>query len=566
MSSITKDIGHRLVLFPIQYATVWSMYKKAQSAFWTAEEIDLSKDLEDWLRLSANERTFVKQILAFFAASDSIVNENLAVRFMNEIEVQEVKSFYGFQIAMENIHCVAGDTYVLTDRGQIQIEKLDGRMERVWNGVEWSTVTVMKTSDASPACKVILDNGVEIVCTPNHEWIMKDGSRKMCDLLEIGDEIAAPAYPAATDFDATISDPEIFTNPKAHGFLSLEFPVKSKYDMILYNFRGRASVPINYGRRTKELWLEGAAEHLSSEGVWHHTDRTLLREVQLLLVTLGRHSVLTGPSPFGEEVHSLKLLDVDEVPASLQVTHLAVSSGTCAMYCFEEPKRHTGCFNGVITGQSETYSLLLDTYIKDKEERTHLLNAVETVPSIKKKADWAMRWIKDAESTFAKRLVAFACVEGIFFSGAFCAIFWLKERGVMPGLCLSNEFISRDESLHTEFAIHLHSLLPKDERLDPVSMKQIVEEAVAIEIEFINDSISCEMLGMNAELMATYIKFVADRLIVQLDQEKIWNVKNPFPFMERISLSQKANFFEHTRQSDYAKAQAVQEFSLDSDF
>jgi len=255
----------------------------------------------------------------------------------------------------------------------------------------------------------------------------------------------------------------------------------------------------------------------------------------------------------------------------LRITTIKKMDIKVPMFCFEEPHRHTGVFNGILTGQSETYSLLLDTYIKDSKEKTHLLNAIDTIPCIAKKAEWAMKWITDKSSSFSMRLVAFACVEGIFFSGAFCAIFWLKERSLLPGLCLSNEFISRDESLHTEFAIHLYSLLPED-KLDEQVIRDIVTEAVAIEDEFIIDSIPCHMLGMNSELMSQYIKFVADRLIVQLGYNKIYNVNNPFPFMDRIGLANKSNFFEHTRQSEYAKARVggkggdADTFGLDADF
>lgn len=322
MASILDNSDNRFVLFPIKHDSIWQMYKKAVSAFWTAEEVDLSKDYEDWIKLNSNEQHFIKHILAFFAASDGIVNENLAVRFMNDIGCQEAKCFYGFQIAMENIH-------------------------------------------------------------------------------------------------------------------------------------------------------------------------------------------------------------------------------------------------------SEMYSLMIDTYIKDREEKSHLLNAVNTISTITKKADWALRWIEDKNSSFATRLVAFACVEGIFFSGAFCSIFWLKERGIMPGLTLSNEFISRDESLHTEFAILLYSLLP--EKLDKDIVLSIIQEAVDIEEEFIIDSIPCNLLGMNNKLMRQYIQFVADRLIIQLGYDPVYNVNNPFTFMDRISLTNKTNFFEHTRQSEYARARVGNDaeentFELDADF
>ena len=320
---ILTETKNRFVMFPIQYAPIWNMYKKAVSVFWTAEEVDLSKDMNDWEKLSDNERHFIKHILAFFAASDGIVNENLGIRFMNEVQAPEAKSFYGFQIAMENIH-------------------------------------------------------------------------------------------------------------------------------------------------------------------------------------------------------------------------------------------------------SEMYSLLIDTYIKDAQEKHHLLNAVNTIPCIQRKAEWALRWITNQDASFATRLVAFACVEGIFFSGAFCSIFWLNERGLMPGLCISNQFISRDEGLHTEFAVLLYSMLRN--KLSQDIMHDMVREAVSIEDEFINESIPCNMLGMNSELMSQYIRFVADRLVVQLGYEPIWQMKNPFDFMDRICLDNKTNFFED-RVAQYSRANVGNhnhaenfKFSTDEDF
>ncbi len=300
----------RFVMFPIRHNDIWEMYKKAQSAFWTAEEIDFGKDRSDWEEaLSENERFFIKHVLAFFAASDGIVNENLCVRFMEEVKIAEARAFYGFQIAMENIH-------------------------------------------------------------------------------------------------------------------------------------------------------------------------------------------------------------------------------------------------------NETYSLLIDMYIQDPVERMRMFNAAETIPCINAKAEWAMSYISSSEATFAERLLAFACVEGIFFSGAFCAIFWLKERGVLPGLCLSNEFISRDEALHTEFAVLLYGKLLSSDKLSDERALAIVRRAVEIEVDFIVTAIPCALLGMNAALMSTYIKFVGDRLLAQLGHPKAFHVTNPFSFMDRICLEGKANFFEH-RESNYAKAQGT---------
>ncbi|KAJ6787061.1 hypothetical protein PWT90_03200 [Aphanocladium album] len=302
---LLQENPQRFVLFPIKYHEIWQMYKKAEASFWTAEEIDLSKDLHDWNnRLNADEQYFISHILAFFAASDGIVNENLVERFSGEVQIPEARCFYGFQIMMENIH-------------------------------------------------------------------------------------------------------------------------------------------------------------------------------------------------------------------------------------------------------SETYSLLIDTYIKEQAQRTYLFNAIDTIPCIRKKADWALRWISDKESTFAQRLVAFAAVEGIFFSGAFASIFWLKKRGLMPGLTFSNELISRDEGLHTDFACLLHSHL--NNRASKEVINTIITDAVTIEKEFLTEALPCGLLGMNATLMQQYIEFVADRLLVALGNEKVYKSTNPFDFMENISLGGKTNFFEK-RVGEYQKA------------
>ncbi|KAK0623259.1 ribonucleotide reductase [Immersiella caudata] len=302
---LLRENAQRFVLFPIKYHEIWQMYKKAEASFWTAEEIDLSKDMHDWNnKLNDDEKYFISHILAFFAASDGIVNENLVERFSGEVQVPEARCFYGFQIMMENIH-------------------------------------------------------------------------------------------------------------------------------------------------------------------------------------------------------------------------------------------------------SETYSLLIDTYIKEPAQRTHLFNAIDTIPAIRKKADWALRWIADKESTFGQRLVAFAAVEGIFFSGAFASIFWLKKRGLMPGLTFSNELISRDEGLHTDFACLLFSHL--NNRPSKQVIQDIIIDAVRIEQEFLTEALPCALLGMNSNLMKQYIEFVADRLLVALGNEKIYKSTNPFDFMENISLGGKTNFFEK-RVGEYQKA------------
>ena len=319
---ILKENKNRFVLFPIEHNDIWEFYKKAEASFWTAEEIDLGQDLVDWEKLNDGERHFVSHVLAFFAASDGIVNENLAENFVSEVQYTEAKFFYGFQIAIENIH-------------------------------------------------------------------------------------------------------------------------------------------------------------------------------------------------------------------------------------------------------SETYSLLIDTLVKDKITKDKLFNAIDTMECVGKKANWALRWID--EGSFAERLVAFAAVEGIFFSGSFCSIFWLKKRGLLPGLTFSNELISRDEGLHCDFACllynnHIVNKLPEE------TVAAIIADAVTIEKEFVTDALPVKLIGMNAELMCQYIEFVADRLLMELGCKKMYNTTNPFDFMEMISLQGKTNFFEK-RVGDYQKAGVLNKqeenapkFSLDEDF
>jgi ribonucleoside-diphosphate reductase beta chain len=233
-----------------------------------------------------------------------------------------------------------------------------------------------------------------------------------------------------------------------------------------------------------------------------------------------------------------------------------------------EAKFFYGCQNLLEAVHSETYSLLIDTYIQDKKEKEELLRAISTIPCVKKKAEWALAWIDSPDADFATRLLGFAAVEGIFFSGAFCAIFWMKQRGLMPGLTLSNEFIARDEGLHTDFACLLYSKIVN--RLDKKKAQKIIRDAVKIEKQFITKSLPCELIGMNAELMSQYIEYVADRLLLQLGYPKVYKATNPFPFMERISLENKDNFFEK-RVSTYGKAavgkpREEMAFSTNTDF
>ena len=318
MEHILQENKDRFVMFPLKYHDIWEMYKQAEHSFWTAEEIDLAQDLTDWNeKLNADEKHFIKMVLAFFAASDGIVNENLAENFLKEVQYPEAKSFYGFQIAMENVH-------------------------------------------------------------------------------------------------------------------------------------------------------------------------------------------------------------------------------------------------------SETYSLLIDTYIKDSEEKDRLFHAIDNFPSIKEKADWALKWI--ASESFDERLIAFAAVEGIFFSGSFCSIFWLKKRGLMPGLAFSNELISRDEGLHCQFATLLHNRYVQN-KVSPERIQEIITSAVEIEKEFITESLPVSLIGMNSKLMEQYIQFTADFWLQALGCQKVYNVENPFDFMDMISLQGKTNFFEK-RVAEYQKVsdKAIDFDNLDDDF
>jgi len=313
---LLKENPRRFVLFPIQYNDIWKFYKQAEASFWTVEEVDLGGDRESWEKLTENEQHFIKHVLAFFAASDGIVNENLVMNFAKEIQIPEARSFYGFQQAIENIH-------------------------------------------------------------------------------------------------------------------------------------------------------------------------------------------------------------------------------------------------------SEMYSILIDTYIRDEEEKTKLLNAIETIPCVQHKAKWAMKYMDSEKNTFGERLVGFAAVEGIFFSGSFCAIFWLKKRGMMPGLCFSNELISKDEGLHTNFACLLFKYIvnkPSKERI-----REIITDAVSIECEFVKDALPVELIGMNSNAMIQYIKCCADRLLNALGCEKVYNTPNPFEWMELISIDGKTNFFEK-RVSEYSVGGMKKTFGFDDDF
>ena len=636
---ILHEDQNRYVMFPIQDQDIWQMYKKQVECFWRAEEIDLSKDLSDWDTLDEKEKYFISMILAFFAASDGIVLENLAARFMGEVQLSEARAFYGFQIAMENIHCVTGDTNILTDKGYYEIKSLENKKINIWNGEEFSEVHVKYTGH-QPIYKVSLSNGMELNCSPGHKWLIQTGNslhpeRCKCNEIEtinltIGNIIYKYDLPCI-DF---INNDE-FLNPYMHGFFCGDGSYSNKYPIIAlygkkrellpyfkynscqtsddrivfyitkYINKDKFVVPINYDKDVRLRWLEGLVDADGCTNLNKTKDSTsiqiasihiiFLQNVQLLLTTLGIHSniklnhkeqmrfmpkndgsgeyayynckecyvlYITGKYVntlinLGFSPKRLKLIYCDRLysgtnkSSRIKVVNIQKICENDATYCFNEPLNHRGIFNGILTCQSESYSLLIDTYIKDNDEKTKLFKSIDNFPCIKKKADWAIKWIQDKRSSFATRLIAFACIEGIFFSGAFCSIYWLKKRGLMPGLTFSNELISRDEALHTEFAVLLYNKL--NNKITKKKVLEIITDAVTIEKEFICDALPCRLIGMNSDLMCQYIEFVADRLSIQLGYDKIYNKSNPFDFMEMISIEGKTNFFEK-RVAEYALA------------
>jgi ribonucleotide reductase beta subunit family protein with ferritin-like domain len=653
---------NRFVMFPIKYDDIWEMYKKQIDCFWRTEEIDLTKDMTHWDSLNADEKYFISMILAFFAASDGIVLENLATRFMKDVQVSEARAFYGFQIAMENIHCVTGNTKILTDRGYYKIQDLENNYVNVWNGNEFSNVQIKYTGNQA-IYRVSLSNGMELECTPGHKWLLKSET----DILEVKTEnlhiknIIADYKIPVVDFSNDSENKDEMINPYTHGIfceygfysdndkLDPMIKIDLEYDdkilsLIRYNSivekdgfvslnvkdcinREKYYVPINYSINTRLRWLEGIVDscgfiHGTSNWdtvncvfkdkyekpptlihIWNE-NMNFLKDIQLLLTTLGISSHIDNEVKFpynvnGKTIMSILVINRTNVKElmklgfypnksiflptqlydlgykynndadgfnNLKITGIEKISEDEKTYCFNEPLKHRGIFNGILTCQSETYSVLIETYIKNKELKNQYFNAISHYPCIQKKAKWAQKWIHDKNSDFATRLVGFACVEGIFFSGAFCSIFWLKKRGLMPGLTFSNELISRDEALHCEFAILLYNKL--NDKLDRERIHEIIKEAVEIETEFICEALPCRLIGMNADMMTQYIKFVADRLSLQLGYPKIYNASNCFPWMELISLESKTNFFEKRNDSYALATKKVDDntFDINEDF
>lgn len=492
----------KFTTYPITYQHIWdNVYKIQMASFWTAEEIDFSNDYDDFLTLNKNEQHFIEMILAFFAASDGIVNFNLGERFTREIKNTEILYAYQFQIMMENIHCVSGDTRVLTIDGYENIESVCGLKKHVWNGFEFSEVDIVFTG-LSVLYQVELSNGMMLKCTPEHKWFV-NGDKTYTKDLVIGDVINDFKYPIINDKCSKLPD-----------------------DVMM-------SKNLDY-----------------------------LRGIQLLITTSGQKNTCIVQV---DDIYILSYTDDNVITIS---NIIVLGDEVHKTYCFNEPLRHAGVFNGILTGQSEVYSMMLDNIVKDIDRRMELFNAIETVDSIKLMSDWAFKWIESPLS-FAHRVVAFVIVEGVFFSGMFAALFWMKKHKnknreanggtsgqFMSGLMSSNQLIARDEGQHAINACEVYKLLKH--RLSQTDVEEIFKDAVPISKKFMEDAIQVKLIGMNFDKMCRFIEYISDRLIMMLGYSKIYKSQNPFKFMEGMGLHNKTNFFE-TRPTEYQGAHVKNE-------
>ncbi|AYV76867.1 MAG: hypothetical protein Barrevirus2_20 [Barrevirus sp.] len=650
---ILNEENWKFTTLPIKYQSVWKLYKEQMASFWKEEEIDLSSDYDDFMTLNQDEQYFIEMILAFFAAQDGIVNMNLSERFMKEIKVTEILYTYQWQAMMENVHCVSGNTRILTDKGYKKITDILFKFVKVWNGKAFSETFIMYTGK-SPLYKVKLSNGMELECTPEHKWFIRTGNplhpeRSKRGIiftkdLKIGNIIHCYDLPVIDN-----PDPDEFMNPYIHGLHSGDGTYCNGYPKIeLYGEKKKLLpyfgitkytesdekiviyittkinkqkyvVPINYSKNTKLRWLEGICD---SDGCINYntkltgtsiqisnTNYDFLKNIQLMLTTLGINTnialnreegkmLLPGNSnrPGGKKRTKLsdckacyilyitisnvnKLHKMGFTPNRLKIkcndkiveraklikiTKISLIDGIHATYCFNEPKEHAGIFNGILTGQSTIYSLMLENIIKDKTRRDFLFKAMQNIPSVKAMSDWALQWIQSSKS-FAHRIIAFAIVEGIFFSGAFAAIYWIKGyknknrdmakgKPFMDGLNKSNKFIQKDEAMHCRFACLVYSLLKK--RLSEIEVKELISEGVKLAKDFMCNALKVNLIGMNSDMMCEYLEYIGDTLLVMLGYTKQYGKKNPFKFMENIGLSDKTNFFE-TRPHEYQDAHVM---------
>lgn len=568
LEKILQPNENRFVMFPIKYHDIWKMYKYSVSCQWNVEHVDLSKDISDWQgKLNDNQRHFIKTILAFFAASDGIVLENLISCFSNEIPIPEVRSFYSHQAFMENVHCVGPQTKILTDTGYITISEHVNKFVNVWNGKEFSKVQIVKTNKCDDLLHVELSNGVFLECTKKHKWYLQNNSEPVFTQdLKQGDTLQLCDFPVI------------------HGC----FPYLGSYQRgMIFD----VNTPMCSSIKEKIGYLDGVFDSYFKEtpiDVFLFDVKTnlfsneFLNQLYLLLQTLGINAIKQkdtlqisygqvkklqslGFNPIVIMGYTFKetLLEQENIVTVLNVTDNGKRDAT---FCFNEPFEHKGVFNGVLTGQSEMYSLLIDTYITDTEEKQHLLDAIQTIPCVEKKANWALKWINPS-IPFAIRLVAFAIVEGVFFSGSFASIFYMKQQGLLPGLCTSNDYISKDEGLHVNFACLIFKEYIENKPTQE-QVFEIIQEAIVIEKEFLTDSLPVDLIGMNSKLMCQYIEFVADFVLENLGYKCLYHSQNPFFFMENMSLTKLVNFFEHRpteyKMESFSKKEI--ELTFDSDF
>jgi ribonucleotide reductase beta subunit family protein with ferritin-like domain len=535
---LDQSSNNNYTFYPIKFPDILKLAKTAMSAHWVAEEIDYYSDLDDWNnKLTDNERFFIKNVLAFFSSSDGIVNENLAINFYNEVKVAEARYLYANQIQMEAIHCVSGDTKILTSTGYHDICDLVDQFVDVWNGYEYSNVQVKQTSEADTLYRVTLDNGMYLDCTSEHKWYNSNNEVILTKDLITGEDSVTYLkgdyqFPTEYKFSSYHSPINFYTR----GFTCNEEFMQDSTELY-------TRVPLNARQHEKQEFLKGLLDYHANV-IYSNCDKFLHR-LQLMLTTLNMCSDISY-----DDDRCQYYLEIIKNKVDIQVVSVKELPGFHKTYCFNEPKRHLGIFNGILTGQSETYSLLIDTFITNKKEKNDIFNAIETNPIVKKKAEWCMKWLDPKTRSFPERLLAFGIVEGVFFSGSFCAIFWLKYRGLMPALTLSNRFISRDENLHCLTCVLLYSKLTQ--RLPEKIVHDMFSEAIEIENEFITKSIPVDLLGMNSKKMTQYIKYVADFWLVKLNYNKLSNVENPFQWMESSGIEVKSNFFERPEHS-YAK-------------
>ncbi len=543
------------------------MQRAMHSVDWDPNEVPITDDLDDWNnKLTPEERHFIELVLAFFAGADGIVMDNISTRLAQEVKLMEARLFYARQNASEATHCVPGSTPILTDNGYFPIQHLYKLPEvRVWNGKSFSATKILHTSPQGPVeiYSIELSNGMTLECTTGHKWIIpsttpsgdKAGdhvTRTTTKELKIGQVIADYKLPIIVPGYA-------LENPYEQGFEYARFCRGEVDDKI---------VPLNCGLEARAKWLSGFIDGACPHSKYEITGPSDgINDIQLLIQTMGCNTMSTKISDTKRKLiltignfHKLKHISgfdprvlrgvtTSEEPDLVITVVSKTNKDPQHTYCFEEHMRNAGVFNGILTGQCEVYANFINILIKDPKRQKTLMKAIKKIPCVKMKAEWARKWTNSETANFAECLIAFAIVEGVFFSGAFCSIYYLQERELMKALGLANKWISRDESLHTVFATHAYSLLKK--RLTEERVHEIMIEAVKIETAFITEAIPCRLIGINAESMTKYIQFVADRLLTQLGYSKLYNVQQPFPFMDRISVPSKANFFE-TKPTEYS--------------